>query len=128
MWQIQTGLGKSFIIATIALIALTIGVNTVYIITPTDALKNRDKDDFMHFFQQGVNEGKVNYRKDLNHKCKPGELIIVDEADYFMFNKPEAFFKYVREAEAIVCMTATGSDRNWLDKFILSESLRTFSY
>ena len=87
----------------------------MHIITSSKALKDRDESDFKMFFQRGVPTGRVVYHSDCKFTIKQGELVIVDEADLFMYEQYANFFKMVKAASLVVCMTATASDKGWLD-------------
>ena len=85
-------------LASLALLALEHkDIKVVHIVTPTLALSRRDESDFRLFFLRGVkNSGKVEYHTDLRFKPKQGELVLVDEADLFMYEQFVTFFIMVK--------------------------------
>ena len=61
-----------------------------------DYENNDDESDFRLFFLRGENRGKVEYHTDLRFKPKQGELVLVDEADLFMYEQFVTFFIMVK--------------------------------
>jgi hypothetical protein len=68
----------------------------------------RDRQDFEHLWLLlGYTEGiEYEYHVGIAFDVKPGELLIIDEADCFMFKQSEQFMKLIKES-ACICFTAT---------------------
>jgi hypothetical protein len=77
---------------------------------PNEELKERDKADFENLFLF-VTEGDdmVSYHVGIDFKPIDNAVIIVDEADYFMFEDPPKFKLFVKDS-ACICFTATPAD------------------
>jgi hypothetical protein len=73
----------------------------------------RDRQDFELFWLLlGYEEGQeVEYRVGIDFEAKEGELVIIDEADCFIFNSPDNFIKLVKES-ACICFTATPDNKD----------------
>jgi len=39
-------------------------------------------------------EERIHYHDDLNFDATKNDIVIIDEADYFIYEDPEAFFKF----------------------------------
>lgn len=59
----------------------------------------------------GYDESRIEYHTELNFVCQQGELVIIDEADCFMFRNPSAFKRFVAEV-CCLCFTATPDDQD----------------
>ena len=60
----------------------------------------------------GYTEGvEVEYHVGINFEVKQGELVIIDEADCFIFNQSEEFVKLIKET-ACICFTATPDNKD----------------
>ena len=74
---------------------------------------DRDRQDFeLLWLFLGYTEGaEVEYHVGINFEVKAGELLIIDEADCFIFNQPEQFMKLIKEC-ACICFTATPDNKD----------------
>ena len=67
----------------------------------------RDRSDFEDFWiLLSFDESKIEYHVGLDFKLVEGELVIVDEADTFIFSNTDKFSALISEC-ACVCFTAT---------------------
>jgi hypothetical protein len=105
---VPSGQGKSRITATAAAIALTLDMFTkVHLVFESKHLMERDQQDFEDYWiLLGFDESKVEYHIGLDFSPAANELIIVDEADTFIFNDTEKFATLIAE-NACLCFTAT---------------------
>jgi hypothetical protein len=59
----------------------------------------------------------VSYHKDLSFEVKAGSLIIVDEADTFIYNQSKDFSNLLTNSDArFLCMTATAKDTSKIEQ------------
>lgn len=73
---------------------------------PSSKLIERDKAELQdYFYLTGLAE-QVEYTDELDFLIAPEDLMIVDEADYFIMNFPDKFAQVARDARCIG-MTAT---------------------
>ena len=92
-WTLQAGVGKSRIIAVAAMIALSRHlVSKVHILVPNVQLKQREEHDFEDLFKSANVKDKVHYYSNLDFEADKSDLIVVDEADWFINDNPEVFF------------------------------------
>jgi hypothetical protein len=88
---VPSGQGKSRITATAAAIALTLDMFTkVHLVFENKHLMERDQQDFEDYWiLLSCEDNKIEYHVGLDFKPAAGELVIIDEADTFIFSKTE---------------------------------------
>jgi hypothetical protein len=82
------------VISCLAAILLMTGrAKKVHIVYPNAALRNRDKADFADYFTTQVPTltPAVFYHSELNFEAKKDDIVIMDEADFFIFDKMDLF-------------------------------------
>lgn len=90
-----------------ALIALlTTAVKEVYMIFNNEYLLKRDKEEFDMMFMFADVSDKIHYSTSIPDVIADDSLIIIDEADTFMFNDPVAFSDSIK-GNYCICLTAT---------------------
>jgi superfamily II DNA helicase RecQ len=103
----------------------------VHMVFENQHLLDRDKADFADILEMlGYDETRFEYHTDLNFVCLPGELVIIDEADCFMFKDPSAFKLFATEA-CCLCFTATpdNQDPNGIEaRVITALEFKRFNY
>jgi len=70
----------------------------------------RDRADFESYVGL-LAEGQVEYHIDLNFQVNDGELVIIDEADFLIYDDPEKFRDFAAKC-ACICFTATPDDQD----------------
>ena len=105
MWELPAGMGKSRVIATMALI-LALSNFKVHIVVPIEALMERDKKEYNEYWVKSNTSGCVVYHTGLNFEIPDGDIIICDEADYLMFKDPNLFYD-VASKSCMIAMTAS---------------------
>lgn len=105
---VPSGQGKSRITATAAAIALTLDMfSKVHLVFENKHLMERDQQDFEDYWiLLSCDESKIEYHVGLDFQPAANELIIVDEADTFIFNETDRFTALIAES-ACLCYTAT---------------------
>jgi hypothetical protein len=78
----------------------------VHIVIPGESLKNRDLDDFKDFFENNDLSEKVLYHTDIAFSRKLGDLVLIDEADSFIYKDPKTFKTFI-STHHTVCFSAT---------------------
>ena len=80
----------------------------VHLVFENEHLLDRDRADFeSYWILLGYEDSSyVEYHLGCEFKAAQGELVIVDEADTFIFNEPQAFSAMVEEC-CCICFTAT---------------------
>ncbi|CDW79640.1 UNKNOWN [Stylonychia lemnae] len=108
LWVIHSGQGKSRISASNAMITLLCGsVTRIHMVFPNEELKERDRADFQNLFLfQTEGEDMISYHVGIDFIQIDNSLIIVDEANYFMFEDPPKFKLFLQNSPYI-CFTAT---------------------
>lgn len=66
-------------------------VSKVYFVFENDYLKKRDTDEFDNYWVLLNCQDKISYHVDIDFVPSPGSLVIIDEADVFIFNNPQSF-------------------------------------
>ena len=99
-------MGKSRVIATIALMILMTSSSIVYIVIPTQTLMQRDQTLHSDFWIKTNTVDRVRYHQNLHFDKNSGDIIIVDEADGLMFNDPQAFYEAATKC-SMISMTAS---------------------
>ena len=114
MWHFYSGMGKSCIVATLALMACLANLyKQITIVILNGYLLQRDRDRFAVLLQSFSQQ--ITYTSELDFVVTPNQLVIVDEADDLLYKQPSAFFnlganKMRRNTNTnpkIICMTAT---------------------
>lgn len=72
---------------------------------------DRDEAAFESFFILTDFEENVHYHDSLVFETGKGDLVIIDEADYFIYNDPDAFYKF-QQNKKVLGFTATASNKN----------------
>lgn len=86
LYSLHAGTGKSRIQATIALYALLANTaEKVHFVFPNDHLMNRDQRLYKAYFELSSFSVRVFYHMSLDFESTSKDLIIMDEADYFIF-------------------------------------------
>ena len=67
---------------------------------------NRDKKDFVLWWELLRFEEKVEYHVGIDFETQPNELVIVDEADSLIFSDPRKFLNFI-DTRPCICFTAT---------------------
>jgi hypothetical protein len=129
-------MGKSYIVAAIALIAsITHKYSNITIVVPNSFLKSRDHTKFAALF---TNHKNVQYTDSLQFEVQAKHLVLVDEADEILYKKPEQFFaigaaknKIANKAARpkIVCFTSTkGHDNELWHTLLKIQGYKELSY
>ena len=106
-WELHASMGKSRIIACMALIALSMKMfRHVHILVPSGALLRRDKKDFIDYWVLAGLEKVVKYHEKLDFKPTEKDLVIVDEADKPVLDDPLKF-RSVTAVCSSICLTAS---------------------
>jgi hypothetical protein len=111
---VPSGQGKSRIEAMCAAIEKLIRPSTkVHLVYENTHLMERDKANFeLLWLFLDFNDGiDFEYHVGIDFKPASGDLIIIDEADCFIFNNSEAFFNLIKE-NACICFTATPDNKD----------------
>jgi len=112
LWQLEPAIGKSVIKHVIALHTICSNRKAcVHMVNPNSALSCRDDQDFADMRQIGDLSGKIVYRSDLNFHVKKSHMVIVDEADFFIF-KDMARLRKLMQTCTVICFTASTPDQN----------------
>ena len=132
MWELLGGMGKSRVIATMALMLLEQGYSKFHILLPTVALMNRDKEEFSDYWVKSCNVQKVEYHTNFEFDMEEGAIIISDEADYLMLKNPQAFFDAAK-SYPMISMTASlplsKSNTKSLEETVMKKmNMEIFSY
>lgn len=136
LWVVPSGQGKSRIIAMASAIALLCEVyERVHLVFSSKYLMERDRKEFEELWMLvGMStddgEGQVQYHLGLDFECDSKSLVIIDEADIFMFGDAEKFRSFVNGISC-VCFTATpdnGKTNGLEQKFIDMFMFKRFEY
>ena len=112
IWEIFAGQGKSRCIASAALYALgETACENVHFVFPTAHLMERDQQTYKVHFDCTDHQDHVHYHVDFAFETEKGDLIIVDEADYFIYDDPEAFYQFQLN-KRVIGFTATASRKD----------------
>lgn len=112
MWMIPSGQGKSRTLAMITLILLLTGATTkVHLVCDTEHFMKRDQREFADWWKMHGLIANVEYHIGLNFETKPGDVILIDEADQVILSNHSQFEKKVKSNRCI-CMTATPDNEN----------------
>ncbi len=86
LWQLEPAIGKSVIKHIIALHAICGNRKSrVHMVNPNMALSQRDEQDFADLRAIGDLNEKIHYHSDLSFTVGRSQMVIVDEADFFIF-------------------------------------------
>jgi ABC-type uncharacterized transport system involved in gliding motility auxiliary subunit len=111
------------------MIALLCGsVAKIHMVFPNEELKERDWADFENLFLF-VTEGEhmISYHVGIDFAPIDNALIIVDEADYFVFEDPPKFKLFVQNSPCI-CLTATPANSTVEEKVAAELKFEQYSY
>jgi preprotein translocase subunit SecA len=88
MWVVPSGQGKSRIAATTAFIILQLCEDTpkVHLVFENQYLMERDRADFYSMFEMCDLAEKIEYHVGIDFRPAEKEVVIVDEADCFVFD------------------------------------------
>lgn len=93
IWDLLGGMGKSRVIATMALMCLlSLGFEKVHIVLPAQSLMKLAQAEFNDYWVKSNTVGRVIYHNNFDFEICEGEMIISDEADQLMFLNPNKFF------------------------------------
>ena len=107
LWQLETSMGKSILKSDVGLRALDLGLsNKIHHVTSNQSLQNRDAEDFQDMLTMSGFGNKVESHHSLNFTVGPAHLVIIDEADKFIFSEPQKLAKLMKKC-LVVCLTAT---------------------
>jgi len=123
MWMLRAGLGKSRIIATMAMNILTLGMaKKVYILIPNESLLQRDKTEYADYFTLSNMTEKIEYSSKTKIPIKRNEVAILDEADKFLFEDPGAIAT-IGEKAPMICLSASlpDMDLNQLEMSVIDK-------
>lgn len=105
-------------------------VGRVVIITSHKGLMTRDRENYADYFTLAKFTDRVEYAHSLNVSLKRFDVLLIDEADHFMYGNPVAFERIIR-AYPTICFTATipESDLNQLEGEVLDRmGLKCYNY
>lgn len=138
LWHFYAGMGKSFIVATIALLSCVTQLHKqITIVIPNSYLLARDKSRFAPLF---VNyQDKIAYTSELDFKVQKNQLVLIDEADDLLFKRPEDFFAVGghkgcnnptrKNNPSIICLTATmGNKTDLWHELLIFQNYSELSY
>lgn len=94
LWELAAGSGKSRVISCLAAILLMMGrAKKVHLVYPNAALMKRDKHDYADYFNTQTPKltEAVLYHSELNFQTTKDDIVIIDEADFFIFEKMQQF-------------------------------------
>jgi late competence protein required for DNA uptake (superfamily II DNA/RNA helicase) len=107
----HAGSGKSRMQGALVLMAaLTKFAPKIHVVFPDEHLLNRDKADFEALWILIGCADKVYYHTSLEFERDPQDLLVIDEADYFIFDQQEQAFTDFIAKSRCVCFTATPSN------------------
>ena len=75
---------------------------------------NRDTEDFSDLVTISGFGNKIESHHSLNFAVGPGHLVIIDEADRFIFSEPQKLAKLMKKC-LVVCLTATPTSNQQVD-------------
>ena len=131
IWNLLSGSGKSRIIPALGLMLLTLGlVRRVHVLIPGAGLLKRDRDEYGDYWELAGYESSVQYHDTTRFEIKQGDVVLVDEADYFAFSEPLAFGILLGHLPTI-CFTGTSPDAhlNKLEDEVLAKmGLASYTY
>ena len=88
IWVVPTGTGKSFVIATISMIAtMQTLTRSIYIVIPNEKLRARDSNFFTPLWRT-TGKHTVRYHNSLGFIPDENDLVIIDESDKLMHDNP----------------------------------------
>ena len=75
-------------------------------------------------------DDQVNYTSKLdNLKPTKDSLVLIDEADWFMYDDPGLFFDFIEEANHVVCFTATYGEKQTIEEIALNKrNIKSLTY
>lgn len=136
IWSFYAGMGKSYIIACTAFLAgNTASFDHVTIVIPNNNLLLRDQQRFAALFKPHICQ--IQYARDLTFAVKPKHLVLIDEADYLIYENSSEFFsiganstKIAKKAQPkIICFTSTkGNGTPLWDNLLLYHGYKELSY
>ena len=90
------GGGKSRIMATIGLLALTYlkKYRKVHFVFCNKLLLEKDQPDFTDVWKMVLSGCKISYHTDLNFRPQADEVVILDEGDFFVFGQAKKFYEF----------------------------------
>ena len=131
LWQLEPAIGKSVIKHVIALHTICSNRKScVHMVNPNSALSSRDDADFADMRQIGDLNGKIVYHSDLSFHVKKSHMVIIDEADCFVFQEM-AMLKKLMQKCTIICLTASTPDQNESEleaQIFAAMNLKCFSF
>ena len=102
MWQLRGGIGKSRGIAYRGLIGLlSLGLPRVHFVLPNKMLMQRELQEFGDYWRLSQSEDRVAYHCAFDFQHEPGELIIIDEADFLVLKNPGSVAEFLGETNVI---------------------------
>ena len=110
IWNLLSGSGKSRIIPAygVQLLALDMA-RRVHVLIPGAGLLKRDRHEYGDYWELAGYESSVQYHDTTRFEIKQGDVVLVDEADYFAFSEPVAFGILLGHLPTI-CFTGTSPD------------------
>ena len=101
------GAGKSRVAHAVALYACFYGFEKrqIHFVYPSEHLKERDREAYANLWD-ATQMKAIHYRVGITFAKGPSDLLIVDEADSFMFQDPKSFQDFIG-ANPMLCFTAT---------------------
>lgn len=107
LWELQASIGKSIIKSVTGLRAIDIGLCTkVHHVTANLSLQHRDTEDFKDMLALAGFSNKVEHHHTLDFAVGHAQLVIIDEADRFIFSEPHRLVKLMKKCK-VICLTAT---------------------
>ena len=109
-WELHASMGKSRIIACMALMAQSMKMfRQVHILIPSGALLRRDIKEYDDYWVLAGLEKVIKYHEKLDFKPAERDLVIVDEADKLVLDDPSKF-RTLTACCSYICLTASLPD------------------
>ena len=118
---VKGGQGKSRIAAMIAFIAIETGAaEKVHMIYTNKVLMEKDQNDFKQLWTISAKSDAVVYHEDIEFDVGEGDLVVIDEAEEYIYGNTKHFLEFVGE-HRVICLTATcgGTAQDPSEKMIL---------
>src|SRR5687768_5916964 len=88
------------------ILLITQSASKVHLVYDSQHLMQRDQKQFAQWWVIFKLECAVEYHIGTNFAYQPGEILLIDEADEFIFNSPSEFLSKIQPS-CCICLTAT---------------------
>ena len=105
----------------IAFIAIETGAaEKVHMIYTNKVLMEKDQNDFKQLWTISAKSDAVVYHEDIEFDVGEGDLVVIDEAEEYIYGSTKHFLEFVGE-HRVICLTATcgGTAQDPSEKMIL---------